>query len=72
MLACFIVSAEDGVLTGGLFPPGYDDFADAKVTIGLPSENFCRALFDIYIGPDSIVPDGRKKWAESALELLKL
>eukprot|EP00884_Botryococcus_braunii_P009435 jgi/Botrbrau1/18493/Bobra.0072s0072.1 len=61
----------EGVLTGGLFPPGFDDFADAKVTIGLPSENFCLALFDIYIGSDSITPNGRKKWAEAALELLK-
>ena len=33
--------AEEGVLTGGLFPPGFDNFADIKVTIGLPSANFC-------------------------------
>jgi hypothetical protein len=64
------LGAVDGVLTGGLFPPGFDDFADAKVTIGLPSENFCKALFDIYIGTESITPAGRKKWAQAALELL--
>ena len=43
--------AEEGVLTGGLFPPGQENFADAKVSIGLPSANFCAALFDMYIGP---------------------
>ena len=64
--------AEDGTLTGGLFPPGFTDFADAKVSIGLPSENFCRALFDMYLGPQSIVPDGRKQYVEATLELLKL
>ncbi|CAK0734256.1 hypothetical protein CVIRNUC_000405 [Coccomyxa viridis] len=63
---------EDGTLTGGLFPPGFTDFADAKVSIGLPSENFCRALFDMYLGPQSIVPDGRKQYVEDTLELLKL
>lgn len=64
--------AEDGTLTGGLFPPGFADFADAKVSIGLPSETFCRALFDMYTGPQSIVPEGRKQYVQGALELLKL
>lgn len=63
--------AVEGVLTGGLFPPGFDDFPAAKITIGLPSANFCRALFDMYIGPESITPAGRKLWAQAALELLK-
>ena len=48
------------------------DFADAKISISLRSENFCRALFDMYIGPDSIVPSGRKQYVQGALELLKL
>ena len=67
-----MLCAEDGTLTGGLFPPGFTDFADAKVSIGLPSENFCRALFDMYLRPQSIVPDGRKQYVEDTLELLKL
>ncbi|CAL8466934.1 g6470 [Coccomyxa elongata] len=62
---------EDNVLTGDLFPPGFNDFADAKVSQTLPSENFCRALYDMYIGPSSIVPDGRSQFAQGALELLK-
>lgn len=64
-------AAEDNVLTGDLFPPGFIDFADAKVSQTLPSENFCRALYDMYIGPSSIVPDGRSQFAQGALELLK-
>ena len=64
--------AEDDILTGGLFSPGFTDFADAKVSISLPSENFCRALFDMYIGPESIVPDGRKQYVQDTLGLLKL
>ncbi len=66
---CF---AEDGTLSGGLFPPGFTDFADAKISISLCSENFCKALFDMYIGHNSIVPDGRKQYVQGTLELLKL
>ncbi|CAL5225572.1 g8414 [Coccomyxa viridis] len=63
---------EDGTLTGGLFPPGFTDFADATISISLRSENFCKALFDMYIGQDSIVPDGREQYVQGTLELLKL
>lgn len=59
------------MLTGGLFPPGYDDWTHVKTTVELPSENFCRALYDMYIGPQSIVPDGRQQYARGILELLK-
>ena len=59
-----VLCAEDGTLTGGLFPPGFTDFADAKVSAGLPSEHLS--------GPQSIVPDGRKQYVENTLELLKL
>lgn len=63
--------AVDGVLTGGLFPPGYENFAEAKVTIGLPSANFCRALFDMYIGTGIIIgQDARQQFADALLELL--
>lgn len=64
-------TAEENVLTGDLFPPGFTDFADAKVSQALPNENFCRALYDMYIGPGTIVPDGRQQFAQGALELLK-
>lgn len=66
-----IFTAEDNVLTGDLFPPGFKDFADAEVSQDLPSENFCRALYDMYIGPATIVPDGRQQFAQGVLELLK-
>ena len=63
--------AEDGVLTGGLFPPGFDNFADVKVTIGLPSANFCAALFDMYIGPGTIIGQAaREQFADGARKLL--
>ena len=42
-----------------------------QVSIGLPSANFCAALFDIYIGDATVVPAGRKQWAEAALALMK-
>jgi hypothetical protein len=64
-------TAEENVLTGDLFPPGFTDFADAKVSQVLPNENFCRALYDMYIGPGTIVPDGRQQFAQGALDLLK-
>jgi hypothetical protein len=65
-------TAEDNVLTGGLFPPGFDDWEHVQSTMDLPNENFCRALYDMYIGPQSIVPDGRQHYAQGLLELLKL
>ena len=64
--------AEEGVLTGGLFPPGQENFADAKVSIGLPSANFCAALFDMYIGPGTIIGQGaRQEFGAATLALLK-
>ncbi len=64
--------AESNVLTGGLFPPGFDDWAHVKTSQNMPNENFCRALFDMYIGPESIVPDGRQQFSQGLVELLKL
>ncbi len=66
-----VCAAVNNVLTGDLFPPGFNDFADVKVTQDLPSENFCRALYDMYLGPASIVPEGRQQFAQGALDLLK-
>ncbi len=39
--------------------------------VGIVNENFCRAMFDLYWGPDCVVPDARRQWADAALELLK-
>jgi hypothetical protein len=62
----------DGLLTGGLFPPGQENFADAKVSIGLPSAHFCAALFDMYMGPDTIIGQGaRNEFADATLAMLK-
>ncbi len=55
-------SAEEGVLEGGVFPPSQKDFQHVQPTLRFPSQNLCRAIFDIYLEPATLVPTARQQW----------
>ncbi|KAL3153930.1 hypothetical protein ABBQ32_013492 [Trebouxia sp. C0010 RCD-2024] len=61
----------DGSLTLDVFPPGFSQFSSAKPSLRIDSNAFCQAVFDIYLSPESIVPDGRKRWTASALQMAR-
>lgn len=63
--------AADNTLTADVFPPGFTQFSTAKPTLRIDSAPFCKALFEIYLAPNSIVQDGRKKWTAEALALVQ-
>ena len=63
--------AVDGSLTSDVFPAGFSRFSTATPSLRVESKAFCQALFDIFLSPKSIVPDGRKRWTASAQELAK-
>ncbi|KAK9841589.1 hypothetical protein WJX74_008401 [Apatococcus lobatus] len=56
---------EEGVLEGGVFPARQQDFVHVQPTLRLPSQNLCKAIFDIYLEPDTPVPDARQQWIAS-------
>ena len=62
--------AEEGVLEGGVFPASQQDFVHVQPTLRLPSQNLCRAIFDIYLEPDTMVPDARQQWIASVRRLV--
>ena len=44
--------------------------AQAKPALRVDSPMLCRALFEVFLGADSIVPDARSAWAAGARALL--
>lgn len=67
---CSWVFAADGSLSADVFPPGFTQFSSANPSLRLNSPAFCKALFEIYLAPNSVVQDGRKKWTAEAIELV--
>ena len=63
------VDAVDGSLATDVFSPGFSNFHKAKPNLRIESDAFSKALFEIFLSPNSIVQDGRKAWTASALEL---
>ncbi len=63
--------AGDGSLSTDVFSPGFSQFQKAKPGLRIESDAFSKALFDIFLSPESIVQDGRKKWTASALAMAK-
>lgn len=59
-----------GELSTDVFSAGFSRFTKAKPGLRIASEAFCKALFDIFLSPQSIVQDGRKKWTASAVDLV--
>jgi hypothetical protein len=47
-----------------------DTLDKASPDLSIPSAGLCRALFEIYLGTKSLVPDAKKEWAKGAKELL--
>lgn len=48
------------------------DFACCQVVPGkrIESSSLCRALYEIFMGEDPVIPDGKKTWAAGARLLL--
>lgn len=39
--------------------------------LSIPSPSLCRALFEVYLGASSVIPEARKEWAKGAKALLE-
>ncbi|KAK9864405.1 hypothetical protein WJX84_006727 [Apatococcus fuscideae] len=61
---------EEGVLEGGVFSPSQHDFTHVQPTLRMPSENFCKAMFSIYLEPTTMVPDARQQWITSVRRII--
>lgn len=59
----------DGYLSTDVFSAGFTQFTKAKPALRVDSDAFCKALFAIFLSPESIVQDGRKKWTAAAVAL---
>ena len=46
------------------------NMAQARPALRVDSPMLCRALFEVFLGQDSIVPDARATWAAGARNLL--
>jgi hypothetical protein len=58
-------------LTSSVFRPGTTDFHSAPPELVVNSDPFSSALFEMYMGTDSIVPDGRGQWTKGALAMIQ-
>lgn len=61
--------AEDDTLSGGLFPPGFNDWQNAKPPMAIKNAGFCKAMFDMYIDDKTVVKPTRAIWAKSIAAL---
>ena len=41
-----------------------------KPDLSIESPGLCRALFEVYTGSNSVVPEAKKSWADGARQLL--
>jgi len=71
LILCIECTAAGGELSTDVFSAGFSRFTKAKPGLQIPSDAFCKALFDIFLSPQSIVQDGRKKWTASAIDLVE-
>ena len=46
------------------------DMSQAEPDIRIESPGLCRALFEVYLGSNSVVPDAIGVWAEGTKKLL--
>ena len=42
-----------------------------KPDLSIESPGLCRALFEVYTGSSSVVPEAKKSWADGARRLLE-
>ncbi len=71
LILCLKCTAAGGELSTDVFSAGFSRFTKAKPGLRIASEAFCKALFAIFLSPQSIVQDGRKKWTASAIDLVE-
>ncbi len=71
LILCLECTAAGGELSTDVFSAGFSRFTKAKPGLRIASEAFCKALFAIFLSPQSIVQDGRKKWTASAIDLVE-
>ena len=45
-------------------------FLQVQADLTIDSPGLCRALFEVYTGSDTVVPEAKKAWAEGARQLL--
>lgn len=47
------------------------DWTNMVADLSIASPSLCRALFEVFLGENSVVPDARKEWANGARALLE-
>ncbi len=45
-------------------------FLQVQADLKIDSPGLCRALFEVYTGSNTVVPEAKKAWAEGARQLL--
>lgn len=45
-------------------------FLQVQADLTIDSPGLCRALFEVYTGSNTVVPEAKKAWAEGARQLL--
>lgn len=48
-----------------------ETWANMVADLSIPSASLCRALFEVFLGEKSVIPDARKEWATGARALLE-
>ena len=61
----------DATLDVAVTPGKIPDWNGRVADLSIPSPSLCRALFEVFLGENSVVPDGRKEWANGARALLE-
>ena len=51
-------------------PTAAASYAASKPELGIKSVALCRGLFEIILGAEPAIPEGRKAWASGAKNLL--
>ncbi|KAL3159218.1 hypothetical protein ABBQ32_011195 [Trebouxia sp. C0010 RCD-2024] len=51
--------------------PDSQDYSQVKPDLSIESPGLCRALFEVYTGSSSVVPEAKKSWADGARRLLE-
>lgn len=60
---------ESNTMAGGLYPPGFGDWANAQPALSEQGLEWCQAMFAMYLDARSVVPDGRQTWTANLLRL---
>jgi len=60
----------DATLDVLVSPQRIMDYSATVADLSIASASLCRALFEVYLGSSSVVPEARKVWADGARQLL--